>query len=147
MKRAALETTVGFFVLIGIVCLAWMSIQLGKWQLPSKRGYAIEAEFGSVEGLSKGTPIEIAGVEVGRVDRIRLRNYRAVVTMRIDRGIVLQDDAIASIRTKGLVGEKYISVSPGASDKLIPPGGRLRDTEDAINVEQLISQFIHGRIK
>lgn len=147
MKRAALETTVGFFVLIGIACLAWLSIQLGRWQLPGQRGYPVEAEFGSVEGLSQGTAIEIAGVEVGRVERIRLRNYRAVVTMRIDRAVTLQDDAIASIRTKGLVGEKFISVSPGASEHLIPPGGRLRDTEDAINVEQLISQFIHGRIK
>lgn len=147
MKRASMESLVGLFVLIGLGCLAYLSIQLGKWQLPSRRGYAIEAEFGSVEGLSSGTAIEIAGVEIGRVERIALRNYRALVTMRIDRSVTLQDDAIASIRTKGLVGEKFIAVTPGASDKVIPPGGKLRDTEDAINVEQLISQFIHGRIK
>ncbi|MBF8279349.1 MAG: Mce-related protein, partial [candidate division NC10 bacterium] len=73
-------------------------------------------------------------------------NYRAVVAMSIDPGVKLQDDAIVSIRTKGLIGEKYVRITPGASDKLVQPGGRLRDTEDPVDMEQLISNYIFGKL-
>jgi len=110
------------------------------------RGNTILAEFDSVAGLKNGSVVEIAGVEVGRVREITLKNYRAVVAMSINPGIELQDDAIASIRTKGLIGEKYIRITPGGSDKAVPPGGKLRDTEDPVDMEQLISNYIFGKI-
>ena len=77
---------------------------------------------------------------------IELENYRAVVAMRIDPGVTLQDDAIVSIRTKGLIGEKYVRITPGGSDKLIQPGDKLRDTEDPIDIEHLISNYIFGKL-
>jgi phospholipid/cholesterol/gamma-HCH transport system substrate-binding protein len=142
-----METAVGLFVILGVACLGWLSIRLGRWEPAGERGYRVHAVFGSVEGLPHGSTVEIAGVEIGRVERIELSDYRARVTMRVARRVRLQDDAIASIRTKGLVGEKFISITPGASRNYVSPGGTLHDTEDAINVEQLISNYIHGQIK
>jgi phospholipid/cholesterol/gamma-HCH transport system substrate-binding protein len=147
MNRVRLELTVGLFVLVGLACGAWLSLRLGSVSLPGRRGYSVSASFGSVEGLSEGTSVMIAGVRVGRIERIGLKDDRALVRLRIDRQVVLHDDAIASVRSRGLVGEKFVAISPGASPRTIPPGGLILDTEDAVNVEQLIAQFIHGRIQ
>jgi phospholipid/cholesterol/gamma-HCH transport system substrate-binding protein len=144
MRRVNLETTVGLFLLLGIACLAYLSLRLGKLELTGGDRYPVTAEFSSVAGLRPGADVEIAGVDVGTIDSIAIRNYRAVVRMEIGKGIRLQDDAIASVRTRGLIGDKYISISPGASDRMIPPGGRIRETESAIDLEGLIGQFIHG---
>ena len=146
MKQLTMETLVGVFVMVGIVSLAYLAIKLGKLEVVGARGNTILAEFDSVAGLKNGSVVEIAGVEVGRVREITLKNYRAVVAMSINPGIELQDDAIASIRTKGLIGEKYIRITPGGSDKAVPPGGKLRDTEDPVDMEQLISNYIFGKI-
>jgi phospholipid/cholesterol/gamma-HCH transport system substrate-binding protein len=141
-----METLVGLFVVVGIAALAYLSIRLGKLEVVGERGYTVLAEFDSVAGLKNGAVVEIAGVEVGRVREIDLKNYRAVVAMSIDPGVKLQDDAIVSIRTKGLIGEKYVRITPGGSDALIRPGGKLRDTEDPIDIEQLIANYIFGKL-
>ncbi len=108
----------------------------------------VTAEFSSVAGLKAGTDVEIAGVAVGKVDSIIDPGLsRRIVRMRIRKGIGLPDDTIASVRTRGLIGDEYISLSPGASDRLIPPGGRIRETESAVDLEGLIGQFIHGSAK
>ncbi len=146
MKRFTMETAVGLFVVVGIASLAYLAIKLGKLEVIGSRGYTVLAEFDSVAGLKNGAVVEIAGVEVGRVVNIDLKNYRAVVAMSIDPGVKLQDDAIVSIRTKGLIGERYVRITPGASDKLVQPGGKLRDTEDPVDMEQLISNYIFGKI-
>jgi phospholipid/cholesterol/gamma-HCH transport system substrate-binding protein len=146
MKRLTMETLVGLFVVAGIVSLGYISIKLGRLELISDRGYTVFAAFDSIAGLKHGAVVEIAGVEVGQVKAIGLENYRAVVTMSIDPGVTLQDDAIVSIRTKGLIGEKYVRITPGGSDTLVRPGGKLRDTEDPIDVEQLISNYIFGKL-
>ena len=146
MKRFTMETAVGLFVVVGIASLAYLAIKLGKLEVIGSRGYTVLAEFDSVAGLKNGAVVEIAGVEVGRVINIDLKNYRAVVAMSIDPGVKLQDDAIVSIRTKGLIGERYVRITPGASDKLVQPGGKLRDTEDPVDMEQLISNYIFGKI-
>ena len=147
MKRANIEVTVGLFLLAGIACLGYLSIRLGKLEIMRSDTVPVVAEFSSVAGLKTGAGVEIAGVEVGRIDSISIRDYRAVVRMEVRKGIPLQEDAIASIRTRGLIGDKYISISPGASDRLIPPGGRIRETESAVDIEGLIGQFIHGSAK
>ncbi len=146
MKRLTMETLVGLFVVVGVASLAYLAIKLGKLEVIGGRGYTVVAEFDSVAGLKNGAVVEIGGVEVGRVREITLKNYRAVVAMSIDPGVKLQDDAIVSVRTKGLIGERYIRITPGASDKLVQPGGRLRDTEDPVDMEQLISNYIFGKI-
>ena len=147
MKRINLETVVGLFVLVGIAAIAWLSIRLGKLEIVGSDYVPIHAEFASVSGLKKGASVEIAGVEVGKVDAIALDNTKADVLMKIRKGIALGDDTIASVRTTGLIGDKYISLSPGASDRLIPPGGTVRETESPPDFDQLIGEFIHGSAK
>jgi len=147
MKRLNIETAVGMFVLLGIVCLAWLSIKLGKLEIVGGDYVPVHAEFASVSGLKKGVSVEIAGVDVGKVESITLDNYSADVLMKIRTGIKLPEDTIASIRTRGLIGDKYVSLSPGASDRMIPPNGKIRDTESAVDIEQLIGEFIHGSTK
>jgi phospholipid/cholesterol/gamma-HCH transport system substrate-binding protein len=146
MKRLTMETLVGLFVVVGIVSLAYLSIKLGKLEVIGERGYTVLAVFDSVAGLKNGAVVEIAGVEVGRVKAIGLENFRAVVSMSIDPGVSLQDDVIVSIRTKGLIGEKYVRITPGGSETLIQPGGKIRDTEDPIDIEHLISNYIFGKL-
>ena len=147
MTRLNVETAVGLFVLLGIACLAWLSIKLGKLEIVGGGYVPVHAEFASVSGLKPGVSVEIAGVDVGKVESITLRDYKADVLMKIREGIRLQEDTIASIRTRGLIGDKYVSLSPGASDRVIPPNGRIRDTESAVDMEQLIGEFIHGSVK
>jgi phospholipid/cholesterol/gamma-HCH transport system substrate-binding protein len=146
MKKVNLELAVGVFILLGIFSLAYISIKLGKLQVIGGAGYTVYAEFSNVGGVSVGSSIEIAGVQVGRVTSVRLKDYEALVGMSIEKGVKLQDDSIASVRTKGLIGEKFIMISPGASEKYIPPGGRIRDTEPAVDIEELISKFAFGKV-
>jgi len=148
MGRLNLEVLVGLFVLIGIAALAYLSIKLGKLEVLGSSGYTVTAEFDSVGGLKKGATVEIAGVEVGRVTGVSLDNeeYRAVVTMRIKPGVKLQEDAIASIKTKGLIGEKYVAISPGASETLIKDGGKIRETTSPVEIEELLGKYIFGSV-
>jgi phospholipid/cholesterol/gamma-HCH transport system substrate-binding protein len=147
MRRVNMETAVGMFLLAGILSLAYLSIRLGKLDLIGGDTVPVTARFSSVTGLQAGTDVEIAGVRVGKVDSISIQEYHAVVRMQIRKGIGLPDDTIASVKTRGLIGDVYISLSPGASDKMIPPGGRIRETEDAVDLGGLIGQFIHGGVK
>jgi len=149
MDKARLETIVGIFVLVGILCLSYLSIKLGKMEIIGGDYYEVSANFDSISGLRSGASVEIAGVEVGRVERIALdpkAGYTAKVTLRINSGIELQDDVIASIRTRGIIGDKFIQLKPGGSDRLLKDGGRIRETESAIDFEGLISKFIHGKV-
>lgn len=146
MKRFNLEIIVGLFVLLGIVALAYLSIKLGQLPIGGGASYNVSAVFSSVTGLTQGASVEIAGVRVGRVEAIQLEDYEAVVTLRLDSEIKLQEDAIASIKTSGLIGSKYVSITPGGSDRPIAPGGRIRDVENPIDFEDLIGQFIQGKI-
>ena len=147
MRKLNVETAVGLFLVAGILCLGYLSIRLGKLELVGGDDVPVTAEFTTVAGLKQGANVEIAGVEVGKVDSIDIRDYKAVVRMRVRRGLRLQEDTIASVRTRGLIGDKYITLSPGASDRLIPPGGKIRETESAVDLEGLIGQFIHGSTK
>jgi len=147
MRKSGVETAVGLFLVAGILCLGYLSIRLGKLELVGGDDVPVTAEFSTVAGLKQGANVEIAGVEVGKVDSIDIRDYRAVVRMRVRRGLRLQEDTIASVRTRGLIGDKYINLSPGASDRLIPPGGKIRESESAVDLEGLIGQFIHGSTK
>ncbi len=147
MNRFNVETAVGLFVLAGIVAIAWLSIRLGKLEIVGGDYVPVHAEFSSAAGVKKGASVDIAGVPVGKVDEITLSGYKADVLMKIRKGIALQDDTIASIRTMGLIGDKYISLSPGASDRLIPPGGTIRETESPPDFDQLVGEMIHGSAK
>ena len=146
MERTKVNVAVGLFVVVGILALGYLSIKLGKVSFLGGSGYTITADFPSVGGLKAGSTVEIAGVEVGRVDAIGLADYQARVFLRIRPGIRLQEDAIASIKTKGLIGEKYVRISPGGSEKIIPPNGRIREVEAPVDFEELLSKYIFGKV-
>jgi phospholipid/cholesterol/gamma-HCH transport system substrate-binding protein len=146
MQRSRVEVAVGVFVILGMLALAYLSIKLGRVDLFGGGGYLVTANFPSVGGLKPGSSVEIAGVEVGRVEQIGLVNYEARVVLRIDAGVQLQDDAIASIKTKGLIGEKFVQISPGGSDAIIRPGGRIREVEPPVDIEELLSKYVFGKV-
>lgn len=146
MRKFDLELAVGLFVLAGILCLGYLSIKLAKMEVLGGDGYEISAIFSNTGGLKEGASVVIAGVEVGRVKGIRIEDYEAKVTLSLKEGLEIQEDAIASVKTKGLIGEKYIQISPGGSDEIIPPGGMIQETEPAVDIEQLISNYVFGKI-
>ncbi|MFQ5586013.1 MAG: outer membrane lipid asymmetry maintenance protein MlaD [Thermodesulfobacteriota bacterium] len=136
------EMTVGLFMVGGIVALIYLSITLGNVTLFGSNYYSATALFDSITGLRKGASVEVAGVRVGKVTEIRLENDMALVEMDIHKNVKLSDDSIASIRTKGVIGEKFIKLTPGGSDEYIEEGGDIVDTESAISLEELISKYI-----
>ena len=146
MKKAYLEFTVGLFLAIGIGCLAWLSIELARKEFFASKSYEVQAAFSDGSGLRRGTPVVIAGVEIGRVESVGLADYEAKVRLMIQHGVVLQSDTIASIKTKGLIGEKYIELTPGAADNHIKPGGIIRETQSAMDMEALIGKYIQGNL-
>ena len=148
MNNTKLELIVGVFVLVGIAALAYLAVKLGKLEvIGGGNNVEIQAEFDSVAGLKTGATVEIAGVQVGHVKRISLNSDRATVVLSIQRGVKLYGDAIASVKTRGLIGDKYVSISPGGSQKELAPGAKIRDTESGVDLESLISEFIHGNVK
>jgi phospholipid/cholesterol/gamma-HCH transport system substrate-binding protein len=146
MERARVNVAVGIFVVLGMLALGYLSIKLGRVSFLGGGGYVVSVDFPATGGLKSGSAVEIAGVEIGRVESISLVDYQARVMLRIDGGVKLQDDSIASIKTKGLIGEKFVRVSPGASDKLIGPGGKIREVEAPVDLEELISKYIFGKV-
>jgi len=146
MKRLNMEFGVGLFVIAGILCLGYLSIKLGRMEIFGGRGYEIYALFSNTGGIKTGSTVVLAGVEVGRVKSISLENYQAKITLLLQPEVKIQEDAIASIKTKGLVGEKYIEITPGGSNEFIPPGGRIRETQPPVDLEDLISKILFEKI-
>src|SRR5712691_6503432 len=146
MARSRVELGVGIFVIIGLLALGYLSIKLGRVEFLGGGGYMVSADFPTLGGLKSGSSVEIAGVEIGRVDHIGLSDYQAHVQLRINKGVKLQEDSIASIKTKGLIGEKYIRINPGGSEKLIGPNGRIREVEAPVDFEELLSKYIFGKV-
>ncbi len=136
------EISVGIFMILGMVCLVYLSVNLGSVELFGSDGYTIDASFGSIEGLEPGATVEIAGVPVGKVKQITLEENNALVKMEIKKGTKISDDTIASIRTKGMIGDKFVKLSPGGSEDFLEDTDSLMDTESAISLEELISKYI-----
>lgn len=149
MKNASIETAVGIFVLIGIVCIGYLTVKLGKMEWFGNDQYPVLAQFQSVSGLKAGAHVEIAGVEIGKVESITLEPVRqvAVVKMRIRNGVELSEDVIASVKTAGMIGDKYIKLAPGGSETLLQPGGMITETESAVDLEDLISKYVFGDVR
>jgi phospholipid/cholesterol/gamma-HCH transport system substrate-binding protein len=138
------EIIAGIFVVGGLLALAYLSISIGGLKIMPAHTYEVSARFSNIGDLKVRAPIKVAGVTVGQVRRIRLADYYAEVEMAVDRALVLPEDTIASISTAGLLGESYVSLSPGAADRNLPPEGRITHTEPAVNVVDLISKYAFG---
>lgn len=148
MNRSSVEIAVGIFVLIGIICVGYLTVRLGKMEWFGADYYSVSAQFQSIAGLNNGASVEVAGVQIGKVDSISLDKEEmvAVVKMKIQKGVVLTDDVIASIKTAGLIGDKYIQLTPGGSDEILNPGDTIIETESAIDLEELISKYVFGGV-
>ena len=148
MKKASLEISVGIFMVIGILCVGYLTIKFGKMEWIGDNYYLVSARFQSVAGLKEGAEVVIAGVEIGSVAKITLDPERveAVVQLKIQKGLTLTDDVIASVKTSGLIGDKYIKISPGGSDEILVSGGIITETESAIDLEDLISKYVFGGV-
>lgn len=137
MKKFNVEIAVGLFLVLGFACFAYLSVKLGDVNLFGDETYHLSARFHSVSGLKEGDIVEMAGVQIGTVKTIDLdpEEYEAVVHFDIRGEVRLQEDSIASIRTAGIIGSKYIDITPGGMEEYIEPGGELFETESAINLE------------
>lgn len=146
MDKGKLEVVVGAFVLVGVLCLGYLSVKLGKLELVGGDLYEIGALFNTASGLKPGAAVEIAGVEVGRIKSIGLKEDRALVMLAIHNGTKLYSDTIASIKTRGIIGEKYLALSPGGGGDPLKAGETIRDTESGLDLEELVSQYVHGKV-
>ncbi len=142
MKQHSVEVLVGIFVVIGLVAMTYIAVSFGNIGLLDKNTYRVRAEFDSTAGLRSGARVEIAGVDIGTVGSIDLRDYLSSVELKIDNGVSIPDDSIAAVRTNGLIGEKVITIVPGGSDESLGEGDSIEDTESAVSLEELISKYI-----
>jgi len=148
MKKINVELVVGIFVLAGFFAFVYLSLRLGEFSIFSfSEDYPLVAEFASVAGLEKGAEVEIAGVPIGRVEQIHLADgSQAKVTLLISESVKITDDAIASVRTKGIIGDKYIKIMQGGAEEILKPGDVITETESAVDLEELISKYIFGDV-
>jgi len=142
MKKINIETGVGIFLIAGLLCLGYLSVKLGDVNLLGTEHYTVKAKFTNVSGLKEGAVVEIAGVSVGKVAKIHLDDYEALVELLINPAVKLQEDSIASIRTQGIIGDKYVKLKIGGADEFIRDGDEIFETESAIELEELVSKYI-----
>jgi len=149
MKKYRMETIVGIFVIIGLLAVAYMTVKLGKVDLFGKNYYSLYAQFTSVSGLRVGSPVEILGIEVGRVEEMTIDSEKqiAVVELKIRKDIPVYNDAIASVKTSGLIGDKFIQIDPGGSGDILKPGGMITETTSPLDIEELIGKYVFGEVK
>lgn len=149
MKKYSMETTVGIFVAIGLLCVGYMTVKLGKISLFGEDTYVLHARFASVSGLKIGSPVEIFGIQAGKVEKLEIdaEKQMAWVEMGLKRGIKVYEDASASVKTAGLIGDKFIKVDPGGAGNLLKPGGTITETSSALDIEDLIGRYAFGQVK
>ncbi len=147
MKQSNIELSVGAFVLFGTAAIVWFAVQAGAGVALGGSTYEVKARFTNIGGLKTGSQVLIAGVPVGRVEKIDLDpQYAAIVHMNVSQGVRLPSDTIASIKTSGLIGDKFITLAPGGDSQSISSGGTITDTESAVDLESVISRFAFGSV-
>ena len=148
VKKYSTEVVVGVFVLIGLLCVTYLTVRLGKMDFFTNDGYTIVAKFSSTTGLKNGAEVEIAGVSVGKVTKIELDDaFYSTVSMRINDGVNLAADTGAAIKTSGLIGDKYINLTPGGAEADLKPGAIITNTQAPVDIESLISKYVFGSVK
>ncbi len=143
-KSFSVEFFVGLFAIASVLCVGYLAMGLGELRMGPSSTYDVFAEFDNVAGLKTGASVEIAGVQIGSVADIALKDPMAKVTLRISNTIKLRDDDIVLIRTKGIIGDRYVKISRGASDSYIAPGSTMAETESVVDFEEIIGKFIHS---
>ena len=149
MRKYHHEAVAGIFVVIGLLCVGFMAMKLGKVNLFGDDTYPLRARFTTISGLRVGNPVEMLGIEIGRVTGFDVdqKDQMAVVQLRIRKDIHIFNDAIASIKTAGLIGDKYISIDAGGAGEILKPGGTITETEASVEIGDLISKYAFGEVK
>ena len=144
MKKFNIELLSGIFVTVGIISFTWLAVSVAGVNFGGGDGYTLTARFTSISGLRQGAIVEAAGVRVGTVARIAFdpQTYQAVVQLRINEDVPVQEDAVAAVRTQGIIGEKYIKLTPGGFDEVLTDGMEILQTESAVSLEELVSRYI-----
>jgi len=148
MKKYALETIVGIFVVLGLLLIGFMTVKLGHVSFLGDNSYSLIANFTAVTGLRVGNPVDVLGIEVGKVQKITMdqKNQKAKVEIRIRNDIKVYDDAIASIKTQGLIGDSYLSIDTGGAGDLLGPDGIITDTQPPLDIIELIGKYAFGEV-
>ena len=145
MSKSTRDFIVGLFVLLGLSCLAYLSLKVGGIERNGHGGLELSAEFSEIGGLKEQSPVVVSGVRVGRVKRIELTpDLHAMVVLDVDRRYQLPTDTSAAIRTEGLLGQQFVALEPGAEDSLLKSGDKIAFTESALSIERLVGDFVHG---
>lgn len=139
-----MEFFVGIFGMVGLAAAGYQAIGLGGFSFNDSDKYEIQAEFDNVSGLKPGAPVEIAGVPIGEISRITLKDPEALVTLKLRSDIKIFDDDVASVRTQGIIGDRYVKISRGASEVAIKPGETLFETESVVDIEDIIGKIVHS---
>ncbi|MBN2809689.1 MAG: outer membrane lipid asymmetry maintenance protein MlaD [Deltaproteobacteria bacterium] len=147
MKRFNLEMSVGLFMVVGLLAIAYLTLNLGGLELFGGDYYKVSASFNSVSGLKSGARVEIAGVQVGKVAEITLVDDQARVVLALKPEVKIGSDVFASIKTQGIIGDKYVQLTPGAEEDYLKDGGRITETEGAVDLEALISKYVFGKVE
>ncbi len=148
MPNSRMEIFVGIFLLIGFAALGWLALQLGEipW-LTGSTTYQLNAEFNNISGVKEGADVQVAGVVVGKVRQLRLNADRqAMVIMQLDKQLAVPVDSIASVKSQGIIGDKYIQIALGGDESKDKAGGNIVDTESSVDLESLISKFAFGQV-
>ncbi len=146
MKKNTLEMVVGLFMILGFAAFVYLALQLGEVPFLTRgKTYTLKAEFDNVAGVKNGASVQISGVDVGEVVGISLGKMdAAILTLQISNKIKVPIDSMASVKSQGIIGDKYIQLSIGGDTKLFKPGGVIKDTESSVDIESLISKFAFG---
>ena len=146
MKKNVLEMIVGLFMIVGFGAFVYLALQLGEVPLLSGGStYELRAEFDNVSGVKKGASVQVAGVVIGEVAKVVLsEDDVAVLFLRVDNSLEIPIDSMASVKSQGIIGDKYIQLSLGGDEELFKAGELLQDTESSLDIESLISKFAFG---
>lgn len=149
MRKYSIETAVGVFVAIGLICVGYMTVKLGKVSLFGEDSYPLYARFATVSGLRVGSSVEVYGIEVGSVTRLDIDAERqmGIVNMKINKGVKVYDDAAATIKSAGLIGDKYVKIDPGGAGEVLKPRGIISQTSVPADIEDLIGKYAFGDVK
>jgi phospholipid/cholesterol/gamma-HCH transport system substrate-binding protein len=147
MKKFNLEVSVGAFMVVGLLAVAYLTLNLGGLELFGGDYYRVHASFSSVSGLKSGARVEIAGVQVGKVAQISLVDDQARVVLDLKPEVKIGSDVFASIKTQGIIGDKYVQLTPGVEEDFLKDGGEITETESAIDLEALISKYVFGKVE
>jgi phospholipid/cholesterol/gamma-HCH transport system substrate-binding protein len=149
MKKYSKETVVGIFMVVGIVCIGYMTVKLGNLGILEDNTYSLFARFSNVAGLRAGNPVTMLGLEIGKVDGFSIdqESQVAVVEFKINKDIKVFDDAIASIKTEGLIGDKFVEIDVGGSGDELKPGDTITETEPPVDLQEMIRKYAFGSVE